>query len=405
MDLLTLIKERIQKEGPLSFRDFMEMALYHPQYGYYSRSPQEIFGSGGDFRTSPEIHPVFGQVLARSASEIFAQMGPGPYTIVEMGGGSGALAESLFRALRESSPEIYKETSYLLVERSEAMRAAQKKRLAANEGEGEGERKVFFWERLKDLGRGNLRGVILSNEFLDALPFHRVKRLRGALREIYVDLRGGEIVETLGDLTTPEIDLSVLRHLTGLPEGWEAEVNLEAEQWMAEAARSLSCGAVITVDYGRPAHSFRRAGRCGTWRCFFKNTLDTKPYEKIGLKDITADVNFTAQALVARENGFELTGFTSQSAFLVNGGMQEILKASSATTKEQGLLDVNNKLGLRMLIHPEALGEAFWVLIQHKGMKAPSLSGLTVNRKDELFKGLEEMAYAEGSRRDMWGSS
>lgn len=400
MDLLTLIKERIQKEGPLSFRDFMELALYHPQYGYYSRDPQEVFGPEGAFRTSPEIHPVFGQVLARAASEIFQQIGPGPYAIVEMGGGSGVLAESLLCALRERFPEIYKETSYLLIDRSEAMRTAQKKRLAAYEEEG----KIFFWEKLKDLGRRNLRGVILSNEFLDALPFHRVKRLRGALREIYVDLRGGEIVETLGDLTTPEIDLSVLHHLTGLPETWEAEVSLEAEQWMAEAARSLSCGAVITVDYGRPAHSFRRAGRCGTWRCFFKNTLDTKPYEKIGLKDITADVNFTAQALVARENGFELTGFASQSAFLVNGGMQEILKASSATTKEQGLLDVNNKLGLRMLIHPEALGEAFWVLIQHKGMKAPSLSGLLVNRKDELFRGLEEMAHADGSRRDLWGS-
>jgi len=216
------LRQRIKQEGPITFRDWMEAALYDPQDGYYCR-PTERWGRAGDYRTSPERSPLFGATFARYFWTLFEALDrPARWTIAEAGAGEGQFAEVVLNALQQRFPEVFAATNYLVDEVSPASIAAAKVRLSRF-----GDRVAFG--RLQQLQMSHA-GVIFSNELLDAFPVHRVTLSDGELQELYVALnQADEFVWVTGPLSTPQ--LAAYFNVVGVQpmnEGQIAEVNLAA---------------------------------------------------------------------------------------------------------------------------------------------------------------------------------
>jgi SAM-dependent MidA family methyltransferase len=293
-----LLRERIAREGPLSFREVMDTALYHPELGYYSNL--RGFGADGDFITSPELHPVFGQLLSRQAIDLWEHLGrPRPYRVLEIGAGSGALAQVLLANLPEAI--------YDIEEPSPALRNVQRARLAGL---------PVTWDGLE------APHMVIANEVLDALPVHLVTVRDGRLRERLVD----------ADLHWVEADAPPTVHAyfdrLGLrpPEGAITEVNLGLEPWVRSLAQRLTCGLALILDYGYPAEAFFARPQ-GTLLTYYRHTLGSDPLQRLGLQDISVNVDFTTLASAADAAGLQVIGITSQRALLRNLGIGPLAPA------------------------------------------------------------------------------
>jgi SAM-dependent MidA family methyltransferase len=325
------LRRRIRQEGPLSFRDFMEATLYHPQLGYYSSTRNPI-GREGDFYTSSDLDPVLGKLLARKFAAIAEEFGIAPHSfaIVELGAGRGLLARDILQ--HERFP-------YFIVERSAAMRDRQRESLRGLDVE---------W--LDDLPH-NLTGCVFSNEFFDALPVHRVVRRNGVLREIYVT---EDLHEVEGDLQAP-MDAPV-------PEGYYAEINLDAREWMHRIGASLRQGRHLAIDYGYLEREFY-ARPHGTLMCYWRHQAVENPYIRIGEQDITTHVNFSDLMQAGRDVSLETVGFATQMDFLVGLGILDELKPLVESGTAESLQRVE---AIKKLIVPGNMGERFKVLVQQK---------------------------------------
>ena len=340
-ELVEVILSEIERERRISFARYMELCLYHPRYGYYMKP-----GPRRDYYTSPQVHPLFGAILAKQIAQLWRLMGGGDFTVIEMGGGGGQLASAILRYLREREPELYEGLSYVMVERSPYMVSLQRRRL-------KGEDKVRWcgWEELD-----GVRGVFLSNELIDSFPVHRVIKVEEGLREIYVMAEDGELVEVLGPLT-PEVE-GYFRWLGLLPPlGHKAEVNLEALKWIEEIARRLAEGFVITIDYGYPAEELLFRFPSGSLLSYWGGGVSPDLYGMPGDQDLTAHVNFTALMRRGEEKGLRTLGLTTQGRFLLALGILE--EASSLT----------ERLAAKHLIMPGGMGDVFKILIQAKGVE------------------------------------
>jgi SAM-dependent MidA family methyltransferase len=315
--LVRELRERIERDGPIRFRDFMDAALYHPKYGYYTTAAGAT-SRGGDFVTSPEVHPVFGTLVAKTLLELWELMGcPARFDVVEQGGGSGLLARDILRWAHGRQPAFAAALRYTLVERSAAMQVAQEGTL----GEVDLPEGVVAWA---DSLPESIEGVVLSNELIDAFPVHRVVRRGSELLEVYVALDGGRFVDELGSPSTPK--LAAYFDALGLVpgEGSYAEVNLAAIEWMEGVAASLARGYVLTFDYGYEAASlYAPWRRDGTLLCFSKQSASSDPYQRVGKQDMTSSVDFTTLQRVGEEAGLQTLAMTNQSAFLVRMGIGE----------------------------------------------------------------------------------
>jgi SAM-dependent MidA family methyltransferase len=293
-----LLRERIAREGPLSFRDVMDTALYHPELGYYSNV--RGFGAAGDFITSPELHPVFGQLLSRQALDVWQHLGrPRPFRILEIGAGSGVLAQALLANVPEAS--------YGIDEPSPALRHVQQTRLAGL---------PVTWDELES------PHLVIANEVLDALPVHLVTVRDGHLRERLVD----------ANLDWVEADAPHEIHAyfdrLGLlpPEGAITEVNLGLEPWVRRLAERMTHGLALILDYGYPAEAFFARPR-GTLLTYYRHTLGSDPLSRLGLQDISVNVDFTTLASAAHAAGLQVIGITSQRALLRNLGIGTLAPA------------------------------------------------------------------------------
>ena len=219
-------------------------------------------------------------------------------------------------------------------------------------------------------------GCIFSNELLDAFPVHRVLFEHGALREIYVGHNGESFTEVRGPLTSAEIETYFQEQRITLREGQQAEVNLEACEWIKEAGRRLGRGFVLTVDYGHEAAELYNARHMrGTLLAYSGHRATEDFLECPGEQDLTAHVNFTALDMWGRLAGLTRTGCVSQMAFLValgRGNEFGDLYDDGANEVER----IRARLLLKSLIHPEGMGETFQIFIQHKGVAQPHLTGL-----------------------------
>jgi len=368
------IIHRIQERGRITFREFMNLCLYHPLYGYYCSNREKI-GKGGDYYTSPCVHPIFGQMIAKQTHQMWALMGEtSGFRIVEFGSGKGLLCHDILRYLRKENPDFFESLSYQMVETSPFFRREGENLLLEN---GFGEK--VQWVTPKELESENSRvhGCILTNELIDSFPVHLVTLREGHLREIYVTHKDGGFREETGVLSSDKFGNYFEELGVVLDEGQRAEVNLMALDWMEMVSRVLIKGFVITIDYGHEAENlYSPFRRNGTLLCYHGHTWNDNPYERIGLQDITSHVDFTSLMTKGGEMGLRTTGFTTQYRFLL--GLGFLKEAQSIVRDDLSPLEgIRNRLSMKTLILPNGgMGDVFKVLIQHKGLDNPQLDGL-----------------------------
>jgi SAM-dependent MidA family methyltransferase len=365
--LRAILRDRIRSRGPITFAEFMRDCLYHPGHGYYSRAGAGRFG---DYYTSVDVHPIFGRLLARQFFEMWELLGsPGCFQVVEAGAGVGRLAGHILDFAAHEFPAFYAALNYVAVERSAARRAQHGKGLAIHAAAG----RVSSADQIPSAIPA---GCIFSNELLDALPTHRVTMERDALREMYVGIAGDQFVEVLREPSTPKLEEYFREQGIALQEGWQAEACLEACEWIENAGRALHTGFVLSIDYGHEARALydERHNR-GTLLAYRNHVATENILDVPGEQDLTAHVNFTAMDLWGRRVGLERTGLVTQSQFLVVLGRGNEF-ADLYEPGQPELEKLRARLLLKNLIHPEGLGEKFQVLIQHKGIVGPQLTGL-----------------------------
>jgi SAM-dependent MidA family methyltransferase len=366
--LTEILAERIRSSGPISFAEFMRECLYHPAHGYYSRANAARFA---DYYTSVEVHPIFGRLLARQLAEMWELLGsPRSFVIAESGAGVGRLAGHILDFSAQALPEFYAAVEYVAVERSSARRAEHAERIAGHVAAG----------RVSSAGeipRAIPAGCIVSNELVDALPVHRVVVGNGALWEIFVALENGRFIEVPGEPSMPALAQYFLEQGITLEEGQQAEVCFEACDWIECAGRALERGFILTIDYGHEARAlYGENHNRGTLLAYRDHAVSENLLDAPGEQDLTAHVNFTALDLCGRRSGLLRTGLVTQSQFLVALGRGN----EFGDLYEPGQTEVEKlraRLLLKNLIHPEGLGEKFQVLVQHKGIVAPRLTGLS----------------------------
>jgi SAM-dependent MidA family methyltransferase len=363
--LARILGGRIGREGPMPFVEFMRECLYHPEFGYYNCKGGQRFA---DFYTSVDVHPIFGRLLARQLAEMWEILGrPAEFWAVEVAAGTGRLAAQVldFAAIQLGS--FYEALRYVAVEQSAARRGEHGKMLAAHLSRG---RAISAEELPPEI----LAGCIFSNELLDALPVHRLVVRHGALREVYVGCDGEELVEELRPLSTPELELYFREQGITLREGQQAEAGLEACRWIAEAGKRLGRGFVLTVDYGREAAElYDERHMRGTLLAYSRHRASEEFLHAPGEQDLTAHVNFTALDLWGRRAGLTRSGCVSQMQFLVALGEAN----EFADLYEPGASEVERiraRLLLKTLIHPEGMGETFYVFVQQKGLAQARLT-------------------------------
>lgn len=307
--------------GQITFERFMELALYHPQFGYYT-SGREKIGKRGDYFTSVSVGPLFGKLLAKQFQTFREQLGnPPEFEVVEFGGHRGQLRADVLLA----APDL----RYRVVEVGDSLPES-------------------------------IIGCVFSNEFLDALPVHVVLAKDGKWQEIYVD---AGFKESLGPLSTARL----ADFLSDLPvqymEGYRTEVNLRALDWLADMAKRLKCGWIVTIDYGyeRPEY-FAPHHRDGTLLCYYRHTKSANPYAHIGEQDMTAHVEFTSLMERGRELGLDPVTFTDQSHYLLQLGESEITEIVERTAGQPS----KERAAIQQLLHPEMMGRTFKVLVQRK---------------------------------------
>jgi SAM-dependent MidA family methyltransferase len=342
--LAARIRDEIRARGPMPFARYMELALYDPAGGYY-RSDAARPGRGGDFLTAPELHPIFGEVLAHAVEDAWDRLGrTEPFVVVEHGAGEGALAVPLLDAL---SPSI----RYRPVEVDERRLARLRARLA----------EAGLAERLDDASAGApFDGVVIANEVLDALPVHRVRRSRDELRELAVDIGPDDaFIEVDIPPTTPALAERLDIEGIELADGQTAEVCLAIDAWVADATAALRRGLLVLIDYGAPATELydpvRR--RDGTLRAYVRHQVHDDPYRFVGRQDLTAHVDFTAVEWAARAAGLTTLGITTQAEALMGLGIEDRLReiqADPATTFEDYAL---LRSALMRLLDPAAMGK------------------------------------------------
>ncbi len=365
--LRQLIQARAEQEGGITFRDFMEMALYHPQHGYYC-VPQEKLGREGDYLTSPHLSPLFGVMVARQLREMWQRLSQPPiFQVMEMGPGAGRLARDVLAWAEDNAPGFFAALRYSLIEISAELRD-QQRRLLATAGFADKA------TRHAELRAGGIIGCIISNELLDAFPVHRVRVENGQLMEVYVCNQGQGFREELREPSTKDIPLYFQR-LGLLPgEGCYAEVNLQALDWAVQTAAVLRRGYVLTFDYGYAATDLYAPWRGeGTLLCFYRQASSKDPYRRIGRQDMTSHVDFTSVAEAGGNAGLQLLGITSQAEFLSRLGIQEALQTEQDNitleehfARRRAVLDLTDSAGLGRIR----------VMAQAKGIESPQLTGL-----------------------------
>ena len=365
-----IAREIAQAGGWLPFDRFMHLALYAPGLGYYARDARQ-FGllpaSGSDFVTAPELSPLFARALAAQVAESLAATGTDE--VWEFGAGSGALAAGLIDALDALGQPLAR---YTIVDVSGALRARQQQRLAAHGA------RVAWADALPH----SLRGVVLGNEVLDAMPVKLLARVGGTWHE------RGVVVES-DQASAPDQTAPTAIHSGATPFAWQdrptalrppveidgahdvvTEIHPQAHAFVATVAEALvrgGAGAAYFIDYGFPEAEYYHPQRhTGTLVCHRAHRVDDAPLADVGDKDITAHVNFTGVALAAQDVGLDVLGYTSQGRFLLNCGIAQMMEAADLPARanafkllaEHEMGELFKVIGLATPGHPPARGFA-----------------------------------------------
>jgi SAM-dependent MidA family methyltransferase len=357
--LANRLRERIAREGPITFCDWMRAALYDQDDGYYFVSRAK-WGREGDYRTSPERSGLFAATFAGYFARLYAELGsPSKWTLLECGAGSGHFAEGVLLTLQRSYPEVFVATSYVFDEVSSHSRSLAERRLHA------------FADRVsfKTLDEVEIEsGVVFSNELLDALPVHRITRHEGNLREFYVKLStAGNFEWRIAD-PAPELASYLNDYFAELgvqlEEGQIAEVSLDTENWLQKVASKLGCGFVVTIDYGAAAEKLFSKEE-GTLRGFREHQFVDDLLAQPGEHDLTTTVNWSFVKAAGKRFGLRVVEFQRQDKFLLAAGFLEQLELQSGQCENEAeRLSVTT--AAREMILPDGMASHFQVLVQQK---------------------------------------
>ena len=349
----------------------MDLCLYHPELGYYSRNAQQ-FGKAGDFYTSSDVHAVFGRLMARQFEEMWRVLGtPDQLVVRELGPGRGLFAQDLLDWSEKKFPEFFHALHYELVEQSPTLRARIEQTLARRFERGN----ASFAASLAEPAR--LPTIVFANEFFDAVPIEIVS-LKGSLR---VAADKGHFVE--GWVTASAEELEFLDRCSVLPEEHERlEVPLVSRRLISEAIH-FERGFIVVIDYGYTREEQLAGRHRGTLKAIRQHSVSGSPYEAPGEQDITADVNFTALAAAAKKQEAHVQRLVTQSQFLMGiGEANQFADAFEDCRLPQERTKV--ALQLKHLVTPAGMGESFHVLVASKGVdseKVASMAGLGFGRK------------------------
>ncbi|HEV7405616.1 MAG TPA: SAM-dependent methyltransferase [Chthoniobacteraceae bacterium] len=365
--LTSILADRIDAAGPLSFAEFMEVALYHPEHGYYA-SGRAAIGRGGDYFTNISVGPLFGRLLMREFAEMWARLGrPASFTVVEQGAHAGDFAHDVLEGARALEPGFFEAVRYTIIEPIPAQAERQRTRLSSLA------EKLTWFETLTSLPP--FEGVHFSNELLDAFPVHRVHFCNSEWRVHRVDYNEdeGSFVWADRPLTNEALRAHLATLPTDLPDGYTTEVNLLAAPWISEVSSKLQRGWVLAIDYGYPRAEYYRPERSGgTLSAYAKHRRVDDPLSSPGEIDLTAHVDFSALAEAARHAGLRVSGFTDQHHFMVGLARLHFRDAAEMTPA----LEKEHR-AFKTLMHPNLMGSAFKAICLAKHVMETPLSGFT----------------------------
>jgi SAM-dependent MidA family methyltransferase len=351
-ELAQIIRDEIRQLGPISCEWFIELALYHPRLGYYSRDRLRI-GRRGDFITNVSVGKLFGEMLADQIIELWEILGrPAEFTIVEAGAENGELASDLLNRLSQSRPAV--PWRYVIMEPDEQKQEQQRRKLTGSS--------VCWMKRLDELNP--ITGVILGNELLDAIPPRVVEFSEDRWREVCVALEDDTFKFSLEPIKDLRLAAMIEKVPLPLPQPYRTEINLAAMDWIRTAAKNLQSGFVLLIDYGYSRSDYYSPFRTeGTLTAYRNHKRQENILEGIGETDITAHVDFTAIAEAGLEAGCQLLDFTDQHHFMVGAGesrMRSFEASGSRKDSDQFLR------AYKTLMHPEMMGLAFKYLLMGK---------------------------------------
>jgi SAM-dependent MidA family methyltransferase len=378
------IEQEIRERGPIPFSRYMELCLYDPDLGYYSRNAEQ-FGKAGDFYTSSDVHAVFGRLLARQFEEMWRALGsPAQIEILELGPGRGLFAQDVLDWSEKKFPDFFRVLHYTLVETSPVLRNRLQATLERHFAAG----KTSLCSASSTLGNGTtsvepnkaalarvlapeVPVIVFANEFFDALPVE-VLSPQGEMR---ISEKDGRLVETW-NAASPE-GLEFLDHYSVHPEdGERIEASLIAQRYMSQAAAAVKRGFMIAIDYGYTRQEQLAGRHRGTIRAYRQHSESANPYEAPGEQDITAHVNFTALTAAAEQGGMQVQPLQTQSQFLLGiGEHNQFVDAFEECRLPQERAKV--ALQLKHLVTPTGMGESFRVLIAAKDIDTDRVSRLS----------------------------
>ncbi len=350
-----LLRQEIARKGDLNFAEFMELALYHPQWGYYSKN-----SASQDYFTNVDVHSIFAEILAHFFTITWEKnFKDGPFTLVELGCGNGKLARQILKTLSQNQP-LFNRLQFIGIEKS-ASRLSACQEIKEEFGD-----KINFRSQF-NFPQNSLNGILYSNEFFDALPVHRVFKKGNILQEEKLATDANfSLIPILKPLSLP-----VQEYFSWLREepqgGCYGEAHLASREWMQKMGQALKKGTILTIDYGFPAAELYSSFRTeGTALCHFQNKTNRNFYEKIGDQDITAHINFTVLEKEGKTWGLEPAKLQTQTDFLTRYGLEKMVGgAPSPNLDEKSKL--KRSLAIRTLLHPEGMGGTFKIFLQQKG--------------------------------------
>ena len=343
--LALILREIDQSQGLLPFRRYMELALYHPEHGYYASGRARI-GKAGDFFTSVSVGRIYGRLLASICLEVWERLGsPSEFTIIEQGANDGTMAADIMEAAKANDAFV-DALRYRIVEPTPINRERQRQKLSDLA-------QVSWVASTEDLP--HFTGIHLSNELLDAFPVDSLRWNGTAWVEECVSRQGVELIWDTRAINDPILDKIAETLPKALAKGFRLEVNPGIQPWLRSIHEKMDRGIILTIDYGQVGEDRYAPHRAdGTLLAYQNHERFNDPLPGPGLRDITAQVDFTALAKDARQAGFEILGFSDQHHFLI-GAAEPWLRSLGDTA-----LDYQKDLrALQSLLHPSTMGMQF----------------------------------------------
>ncbi len=359
--LATEIVQEIREQGAIPFSRFFNLALYHPELGYYT-GPQSVFGREGDFITAPLVSSLFSQSLGNQVIEIADHL-EGQYDILEVGAGDGTMARDILAYLdsQERLPN-----RYYILEISPNLRARQKNNIAQALPQI-----IDRVEWLDAPPQKEWQGVILANEVLDAFAVERFRVVDDVPFYVDVAIERHDADKTIrfvpqlraADLALTNFYSTLLEKGFEFPNGYESEYCPDLEAWCQPLFQHLQRGVALFIDYGYEEKEYYRPERTtGTLIAHYKHRAHEDFYLYPGLQDLTANVNFSQVATILVDMGLEFLGYTSQAYFLFGNKIQELVESIKRTLGDDEIAWYEVSKRVQHLIHPEEMGERFKVL-------------------------------------------